>query len=367
MKYNWQLPDWPLFRYDLEAVGNDLSLFLEKSGRIGGLLDAMPDDLQAETVVDMLVSEALETSLIEGEYLSRPDVMSSIRNNLGMATDVKQVGDRCAKGVAELMVVARSAFAQPLSESMLLGWHQMLMQGLRRINAGAWRSHNEPMLVVSGPMGEENIHFEAPPSNRVPDEMARFIGWFNDTAPGGKSAIRCAPVRSAVAHLYFESIHPFEDGNGRIGRALAEKALSQGIGRPVCVSLSQAIDSNRKAYYAALKAGQGSNEITAWIHYFTRTVLQAQENAEEQIGFTLKKAKLFDRVGDELNDRQLKVVRRMLEEGPTGFEGGMSARKYVAIAGTSKPTATRDLQDLVEKKVLVPSGGGRSTHYQLNL
>lgn len=367
MKYNWQQPDWPNFQYDLSAVEGDLLLFLEKSGRIGGLLDAMPDDLQAETVVEMLVSEAIETSLIEGEYLSRPDVMSSIKNNLGLATDAKQEGDLRAKGVAELMVLARDEYAQPLSEAMLLGWHEKLMQGFLRINAGAWRTHDEPMVVVSGAMGRENVHFEAPPSDRVPDEIGRFIEWFNDTAPGGKMPIRSAPFRSAVAHLYFESIHPFEDGNGRIGRALAEKALSQGINRPVCFSLSQAIDADRKGYYAALKAGQRSNEITAWIAYFVKTVLQAQENAEAQIGFTLKKAKLFDRVGRELTDRQLKVVRRMLEEGPKGFEGGMSAKKYVAIAGTSKPTATRDLQDLVEKNVLTPSGGGRSTRYHLNL
>lgn len=367
MKYNWQQPDWPFFRYDLEAVEDDLLLFLEKTGRIGGLLDAMPNDLQTETVVDIIVSEAIETSLIEGEYLSRPDVMSSIRNNLGLPNDSRQVGDLRAAGIAELLVAARSEFAQPLSGEVLLGWHQQLMQGFLRIKAGAWRSHDEPMLIVSGAMGQEKIHFEAPPSNRVPDEMDRFIVWFNDTAPGGKAAIRSAPVRSAVAHLYFESIHPFEDGNGRIGRALAEKALSQGIGRPVCFSLSQAIDVDRKAYYAALKEGQRSNKITAWVEYFVKTILLAQENAESQIDFTLKKAKLFDRVGGELNGRQLKVVRRMFEEGPEGFEGGMSAKKYVAIAKTSKPTATRDLQDLVAKKVFIQAGGGRSTRYHLNL
>ena len=367
MKYNWQQPDWPDFQYDLAVIEDGLLLFLEKTGRIGGLFDAMPGGLQTETVVEMMVSEAIETSLIEGEYLSRPDVMSSIKKNLGLATDANQAGDLRAKGVAELMVAARNGFAQPLSQEMLLDWHQKLMQGFPRIHAGTWRTHDEPMLVVSGAMGQEKIHFEAPPSNRVPDEMARLISWFNDTAPGGAAAIRSAPVRSAVAHLYFESIHPFEDGNGRIGRALAEKALSQGIGRPVCFSLSQAIDADRKTYYAALKEGQRSNEITAWIGYFVKTVLQAQENAEAQIDFNLKKTKLFDRVGSTLNDRQLKVVRRMLAEGPKGFEGGMSAKKYGAIAGTSKSTATRDLQDLVEKRVLLPGGGGRSTHYTLNL
>ncbi len=158
-----------------------------------------------------------------------------------------------------------------------------------------------------------------------------------------------------------------EDGNGRIGRALAEKALSQGVGSPVLLSLSQVIDADRKGYYAALKQGQDSNEITAWIIYFVDTVLFAQKNAEEQVDFVLKKTKLFDRVGGKLNDRQLKVVHRMLAEGSKGFEGGMSAKKYMAIAGTSKPTATRDLQDLVGKRVFIQAGGGRSTRYQVNL
>lgn len=365
MKYNWQQPDWPQFQYDLSVIEDDLLLFLEKSGRIGGLFDALPEKLQTEAVVDMMVSEAIETSLIEGEYLSRPDVMSSIRNNLGLATD--QTGDLRAKGIGEMMVAARNDFARPLTENMLLGWHRMLMQGVVRINAGAWRSHGEPMQVVSGAMGQEEIHFEAPHSKQVPAEMGRYIRWFNDIAPEASMGIRNAPVHSAVAHLYFESIHPFEDGNGRIGRALSEKVLSQGMRRPVYFSLSQAIDSDRQAYYSALKEGQRSNEISAWISYFVKTVLLAQENAEAQIGFTLKKTRLFDRVGDDLNERQRKVILRMLAAGPEGFEGGMSAKKYISISKTSKPTATRDLQGLMRMDVLVPAGGGRSARYHLNI
>lgn len=367
MKYNWQQSDWPCFRYGTEPIEAALYAFSEKAGRVGGLLDALPDELQMEAIVDMMVSEAVETSLIEGEYLSRRDVMSSVRRTLSLVQDEKRVGDRRAVGVAELMVAVRNEYAQPLSCESIFGWHKMLMQGSQRVKLGAWRSHDEPMLVVSGSMGCEEVHFEALPSIRVPDEMERFIGWFNDTAPGGRAEIKSAPVRSAIAHLYFETIHPFEDGNGRIGRALAEKALSQGIGRPVLLSLSQAIDADRKGYYAALKQGQGSNEITAWVVYFVNTILLAQKNAAEQVDFTLKKTKFFDRIGGELNERQLKVVRRMLAEGSKGFEGGMSAKKYMVISGTSKPTATRDLQDLVAKQVFIPVGGGRSTRYQINL
>ena len=198
--------------------------------------------------------------------------------------------------------------------------------------------------------------------------MKKFIKWFNDTGPGGTHEIKKAPVRSAIAHLYFESIHPFEDGNGRIGRAIAEKALSQGIGRPVFMSLSKTIEANKNEYYNALEKAQRSNEITEWISYFVKTIIAAQTEAEEQIEFILKKAKFFDRFKDRLSERQVKVIRRMLEEGPQGFKGGMNASKYVSITNASKPTATRDLQSLLELGVFILLGesGGRSTRYQLN-
>jgi Fic family protein len=319
-----------------------------------------------ETTIAMMVVEAMKTSAIEGELLSWKDVMSSIRNNLGMDGGSAS-GDKRAKGAAALMIDVRNSFEAPLSEAKLFEWHRMIMAGHRRIPAGQWRTHAEPMQVVSGPVGHERVHFEAPSSATVQEEMTRFIQWFNDTAPGGKQEIRKAAVRSAVAHLYFESIHPFEDGNGRIGRALSEKALSQGLGRPALLSLSRAIEANRKQYYETLQEGQQSNEITAWVSWFVHMVLEAQIQAEEQIEFTLKKTRLFDRWRDQLNERQLQTLRRMLDEGPTGFEGGMSAKKYMVITGASKATATRDLQDLADKGIVVPAGGGRSIHYKINL
>jgi Fic family protein len=241
------------------------------------------------------------------------------------------------------------------------------MKGTRRVKAGQWRTHKEPMQVISGPIGKEKIHFTAPPSQIVPKEMTAFVKWFNDSAPGGKNEIRKAIVRSAIAHLYFETIHPFEDGNGRAGRALSEKALSQGMGRPVLMSLSKTIEANKKNYYDALKEGQRSNEITPWITYFANMVLASQIQAEEEIDFTLRKTRFFDKFQNILNERQVKVIKRMLEEGPKGFNGGMSAKKYMAITHTSKPTATRDLQDLEEKGIFTTSGGGRSTRYEMNL
>lgn len=208
---------------------------------------------------------------------------------------------------------------------------------------------------------------EAPPSSRISAEMERFIRWFNETAPGGTKDIRTAAVRSAVAHLYFESIHPFEDGNGRIGRALSEKAISQGLGRPALLSLSNSIEAKRRDYYDALKEAQQTNEITPWVTWFVHVTVEAQTQAEAQIDFTLRKAWLFDRHRNQLNERQLQILHRMLEEGPTGFEGGMSAKKYMSITGASKATATRDLQDLTAKGIFEPIGGGRSTGYKINL
>jgi Fic family protein len=367
MQYNWQQKDWPEFRYKLEGIQDLIFRFTEKTGRVDGLLSALPEDLQMETIIDLMVSEAIKSSEIEGEMLSRPDVMSSIKNNLGLNATPKQVGDRRAEGIAELMVRARNNFAEPLTRKMLFEWHVLLMKGTPKVKSGTWRTHAEPMLVISGTIGSEQIHFEAPPSEKVPGEMKRFIQWFNDTAPGGKAEIRPAPVRSAIAHLYFESIHPFEDGNGRMGRALSEKALSQGINRPALLSLSKSIETDRAGYYAALKQTQRSNEITDWIVWFANMLMNAQKQAEQEIEFTLKKAKLFGRIRDLLNERQLKVVRRMLAEGPGGFHGGMSAKKYMTIAKTTKATATRDLQDLVTKNVVALTGGGRSTHYQIKL
>ncbi|MGB8190294.1 MAG: Fic family protein [Chitinophagaceae bacterium] len=367
--YNWQQKSWPLFKYSLRDVEDDLFIFAEKVGKVTGVLNALPEDTKMEAIIDVMVSEAVKTSEIEGEYLSRKDVMSSIKNNLGLNQHPEKVQDRLAEGIGELMIDVRNAYAEKLTQDKLFAWHRMLLRESKSVKVGAWRDHEEPMQVISGVMGKQKIHFEAPPSNRVPAEMEKFLEWFNDTGPGGAKEIKKAPVRAAIAHLYFESIHPFEDGNGRIGRAIAEKALSQGIGRPVLMSLSKTIEATKNNYYNALEKAQRSTEITNWINYFVKTIVDAQDEAEEQIDFTLKKAKFFDRFKDKLSERQLKVIRRMLDEGPEGFEGGMNASKYESITKVSKATATRDLQELLEigAFILFGSGGGRSTKYQVGL
>ena len=362
MKYNWQQNDWPNFQYQTIDIEDMLFDFAQRTGRISGVLEGLSETEQTETMINLMVSEAIKTSEIEGEYLSRNDVMSSIRRNLGLNPDLPRTKDERAEGVAELMLAVRNDFLKPLTSKMLFDWHTMLMKGNTQIQIGRWRSHSAPMQIVSGAIGREVVHFEAPPSSKVPSEMEGFIRWFNDSQADIKKPI----LRAAIAHLYFETIHPFEDGNGRIGRAVAEKALSQSIGRPVLFSLSKSIESKKNAYYDALKAAQRANETTDWINYFVQTVLDAQIDAEQEIEFTLKKTKFFDRHKNELNERQQKVIRRMLEEGHQGFEGGMNARKYVSIASTSKATATRDLQDLVEKDIFKSIGGGRSTRYEIN-
>jgi len=367
MSYNWQQSDWPKFKYDSTTIEQLLFDFAEKAGRISGFLKGMSEGAQTEAMIDMMVSEAIKTSEIEGEYLSRKDVMSSIRNNLGIVKNIEQIQDKRAEGVTELIIDVRNSYAETLTEEKLFSWHRMVMKGSKGdIQKGEWRSHEEPMQVVSGAMGKEKVHYEAPPSANVAGEMTNFITWFNETVPGGKKEINKPIIRSAMAHLYFESIHPFEDGNGRIGRSISEKALSQGVKRPIILSLSSAIEANKKDYYEALEIAQKSNEITPWIHYFSKMTIEAQNQTEKQIEFTLKKTKFFNSFESQFNARQLKVIRRMLKEGIKGFQGGMNARKYIAISHTSKATATRDLQDLVEKQVFIASGGGRSTSYTLN-
>jgi len=369
MTYNWQQKDWPNFTFDLSGIEDELLLFAEKSGHVSGILRALPEDARMEAIIEIMVAEAIKTSEIEGEYFSRKDVMSSIRNNLHLNKPTDPVLDKKAAGVSELMIDMRDTWLNTMTKEQLFAWHKMLLGTSTKIKVGEWRDHSDPMQIVSGAIGKEKVHFEAPPSERIPQEMEQFITWFNLTGPGGKQEIKKAVVRAAIAHLYFESIHPFEDGNGRIGRAIAEKALSQGIGYPTFLSLSATIEAHKKDYYNALETAQKANDITQWVGYFVRMTLEAQSFAEEQINFTLKKTKFFDRFKDQFNERQLKVMKRVLEEGPAGFESGINAGKYGSLTKVSKATATRDLQDLLEKGALILLGpaGGRSTKYQANL
>lgn len=367
IRFNWEQNDWLNFTYSLSQAEKLSFAFTEMVGQTSGMLKAIPENIQTEALLDIMVAEAVKTSEIEGEFFSRADVMLSIKKNLGFINNVK-IKDKNAEGVGKLMIDVRKTFKEKLSREKLFEWHIMLMGNNKNVKVGAWRTHAEPMQVVSGEAGKQKIHFEAPASKSIPKQMAQFIKWFNETAPGQKNELSKPALRAAIAHLYFESLHPFEDGNGRIGRAITEKVLSQGIGRPVMLSLSRTIEANKKEYYAALENGQRKNEITSGINYFIKTILDAQVEAGEQINFTLKKILFFDRFKQRLNQRQLKVINKMFDEGCKGFKGGMNAAKYVGITKISKATATRDLQYLVENKIFKSSdSGGRSTGYQLSL
>jgi Fic family protein len=363
--YNWQQTDWRQFQFNEKEFTALALSFVALAGESQGYVQSLTQNNQAESIITLLVKEAIKTSAIEGEFLSRADLISSVRKKLGYTT-AHRTEDKRAEGIAALLVKTREDFNHDLTEAQLFEWHRLLMLGKNTITVGAYRSHIEPMQVISGAIGKEVIHFEAPPSAHVPAEMNMFLTWFNETNHGPK-AIPNLLIRAAVAHLYFETIHPFEDGNGRIGRIIAEKALAQGLKRPILMSLSTAIEADKKSYYAALKQAQHTNDLTEWIHYFSETILHAQQDFISTINFTLKKTTFYDQYKSQLNDAQLKVINRMLEEGQEEFIGGMNAKKYQSLTHVSKATATRHLQDLVEKGILVSQQGGRSTSYQVNL
>ncbi|MBS0286059.1 MAG: Fic family protein [Proteobacteria bacterium] len=366
MQWNWEQSDWPSFQWKEEALQEAEATFLHQSGVLVGVARHFEKDDKNLLVVDMITDEALKTSEIEGEYLNRDSVQASIRRNFGLETDNRRVKP-AESGIADMVTDLYKNFDKPLTHKTLYTWHKMITNGRSDLrDIGCYRTHAEPMQVVSGPIGNETIHFEAPPSKIMKKEMDTFIDWFIKTAPNGRDPLP-ALTRAGIAHLYFVSIHPFEDGNGRIGRALAEKAMAECLGEPTLIALSQTIEAKRKLYYQALELNNKNNEITNWLLYFAQTVLQAQSYSLEIVDFLIEKTKFYDRARNSLNERQDKVIARMFREGPSGFKGGLSAEKYLSITGTSRATATRDLQDLVEKNMLVKVGELKSTRYHLNI
>ena len=366
MKYNWQYKKWSNFEYDSSVIDQIVIKFALETGELKGMIDTLPEDIKQETIIQFMIDEAIKTSEIEGEFYSRQDVMSSIKNKIGIHSSITHIKDKNARGISELMVDVRNNFKTELTEDLIKEWHKILFENSTSINAGNYRIGEEPMVIVSGVYGREKIHYQAPPSDLIPTEMQKFVNWYNEFKVEPID-IKNALIKTSIAHLYFESIHPFEDGNGRIGRAIAEKCLAESFNRPLVMSLSSTIEKNKKNYYEALKDAQRTLEITDWILYFSTTILDAQIQAKKITNFTLNKTKFLDQTKQLLNERQLKVVIKMLDQGAEGFEGGMSAKKYMSITKTSKATATRDLQDLVEKSVLMTEGAGRSVRYELNI
>lgn len=362
--WNWQQNNWPEFRFDAARLARLEGDFLHQSGIFSGSFLHIADEGRDLLALELLSEEALKTSEIEGEILNRDSVQSSIRRQFGLATDHRKIPP-AEQGVAQLMVELHREFDAPMNEVRLLHWHGLLMNGRRDLaSIGSYRTGSEPMQVVSGPLHNPKVHFEAPASSEVADEMRRFFDWYNRTAPQGESPLPIL-TRAGICHLYFVSIHPFEDGNGRIGRALVEKAIAEGLGHSVLSSLSATIHRERKAYYEMLERSNKHNEITEWLVFFAETILSAQAESQSWVEFLIEKTRMLDRVRGHLNERQEKAILRMTREGPRGFKGGLSAENYLSLTSTSRATATRDLQDLVEKGALVRSGNLKGTRYYL--
>jgi Fic family protein len=364
MNWNWEQPGWPEFTFERNALRELEQQFLLSSGEFVGALKHIGPMDRDVLKIELISDEALKTSAIEGEVLSRESVQSSLRQHFGLGSDQRRIPP-AERGVAEMMVNLYETFGAPLGHETMFAWHKMLMSGDRRVEiVGGYRTHATPMQVVSGRLHEPDVDFEAPPSSKIKPEMDAFVAWFNESRPGGNRELP-ALERAGIAHLYFISVHPFEDGNGRIGRALAEKSLAQNLGHPSLIALAYTIERARRAYYDALERNNKDTEITDWLIYFAGTIIQAQRNTINRVDFLVSKARLYEQLRGKLNERQEKAIARMFREGIDGFKGGLSAENYITITKASRATATRDLQDLVAKGALKKTGELRHTRYHL--
>jgi Fic family protein len=362
MTWIWQQPGWPNFYWNSGCLRHAEQHFLLGMGTFAGTMKHMGLTDREQLTVEAISAEALTTSEIEGEILDRASVQSSIRKQFGLDTVNRKVKP-AEQGIAEMTVDLYRSFATPLSHETLFRWHRMVVKGRVDLkNIGRYRAGKEAMRVVSGASYASKLHFEAPPSSRVPKEIARFVKWFNNTAPHGADPLP-AIARAGIAHLYFESIHPFEDGNGRIGRAISEKALAQNMGQPTLIALAGTILIRRRAYYQALEAANKDIDATRWLAWFAGIAIEAQRRTGARIEFLLDKTRLLDRLRGHLNERQEKALLRILREGPEGFTGGLSAGNYAKITGASTATTTRDLADLTAKGALTRTGERRHARY----
>ena len=367
MKYIWQLADFPEFKYNTAKLLALVEESVVLIGEVRGIMKGFSPALQDEVSAQVMLSEAIKTSEIEGEYFSREDVMSSLMMNLGLIDYVLPSKNKNADAIAQLMIEVRNNYNQPLTLEMILHWHEILMKHHNNIHGGSLRSRSEPMQVISGKYGDIQVHYEAPPSKDLPLLLENFFEWYKTFEDSTLGTIGEAIILSALSHLYFETLHPFEDGNGRIGRAITEKVLAEKLQSPLFISLSACIEKNKSTYYEEIKKAQRSLEVTDWLVYSIQVLIQGLKETVLVVQFVRKKTEFYDRYNKELNERQRKVINKMFNQGVSGFEGGMTAKKYVSINKTTKSTATRDLQELVDKGVFVRKGGGRSSSYELNL
>ena len=364
-KYIWELPSWTQFTWDANLIITALG----EARKQQGIILAQGKLLKLSDQAEILIEETIATSAIEGEKLDRDSIRSSVARRLGLPTAGLSEIKRNVDGVVQVLMDATANHSTPLSAQRLGGWQAALFpsgfSGIHKIVVGEWRNGQEPMRVVSGPMGKEKIHYEAPPSKQITKEMDAFLAWWNSPPPDLDGVIR-----AALAHLWFVTIHPFEDGNGRIARAITDMALAQDEKTGVRLySLSSQIIKERNAYYAVLESVQkGNGDITQWLKWFLEMFTKSIQNSHQLIEKSLLVGNFYEYYKDKnLNERQVKILHKMIEALPSDFIGGMTNHKYVSMTKVSAETAKRDLRDLVEKGILLPSEkGGRSTSYQLD-
>jgi Fic family protein len=360
----YQSADWPAFSWDSEALAQKLADIRHRQGRLLGRMESLGFELRAEASLNTLTEEIVQSSAIEGETLNSSEVRSSIARRLGMDRGGFVAPGRGVEGIVEVMVDATCRYDQRLTQDRLFGWHSALFttgrSGLRRIAVGRWRPESAgAMRVISGPIGREKIHFEAPDASQVDGEMSAFLAWFEST-------VAVDPlIKAAIAHLWFVTIHPFEDGNGRIARAIAEMALTRADGLAErFYGMSAQIEIKRKIYYAQIERQQrSSTDITGWLDWFLDCLGRAIDSAAARLAAVLYKAALW-KMGDRksINPRQRLILNRLLD----GFQGPMNSSKYAKIAKCSTDTALRDIRSLLTAGLLVQNAAdGRSTSYRL--
>ncbi|WP_233236715.1 Fic family protein [Bordetella sp. LUAb4] len=363
--YIWQAADWPRWRYDLAVLAEPLARVSRAQGLLLGRLADIGLGLRDEASLTALTDDVLKTSEIEGEHLNVASVRSSIARRLGVDIGSLAPADRNVEGVVEMVLDASANSARPLTKKRLYGWHAALFptgySGINEITIGNWRDDVQgPMQVVSGPVGRQKVHYEAPPARSLPAELERFLDWVN--FPQTEEP---ALIRAGLGHLWFVTLHPFDDGNGRVARAVGDLLLTRADGSPQrFYSLSAQIQRERKGYYDILERTQkGTLDVTEWLLWFLRMLDEAVGHAHHTLDAVLSKARFWQRVsGAGLNERQVKVLNRLLD----GFEGKLTTSKWAALAKCSRDTALRDITELVELGVLQRSvASGRSTSYEL--
>lgn len=367
----WSSPTWPALSFDTTRLLLAVGAARQACGRIAGQASVLCSGDLALVQLEIWSGEAVATAAIEGESLNLASVRSSVARRLGISSEFVAAVPRNVEGLLDVMESAAAEWDSELTEERLGRWHAALFPAggtaLRTIATGGYRTHEDPMQVVSGPVGRETVHYEAPPSAAVRAEMRSFLDWFNHTRREPLDGI----LRAGIAHAWFESIHPYEDGNGRIGRAIVDMALAQDARAPTRLhGISMEMRRRQAEYYEALnRAQRSSGDVTDWLAWFVDAYVRACRASAALVDESLARARFWaEHRNVSLNDRQRKVLNRMLEAGPGKFEGGLTPRKYVGLTGASPVTASRDIGALVKAGLLVRgAGGGRSAHYNLAL